>query len=141
MPALIGAAAFAVAAVIAFYGAYGDPHPKSSQESAVLMLVIIDLVVAALLFGLLVPRALRGGSAAWGLVPAIVGLLLAMASWSGVPFVLGATGAVIGAQGRKQARDNGARAGRHTTALVIGVMAMVACVLFTVLGNTVMASN
>jgi hypothetical protein len=141
MPALMGTAAAVVAAAIAVYGAYGDPHPKSSQESGVPFLVIVDLAVAALLFGLVVPRALRSGSVRWGLVPSILALVGVLAFWSGVPFVVGAAGALIAAQGRQRARDNGARAGGHTAALVLGAVAMAAGVAFTVLGNTVLASH
>jgi hypothetical protein len=142
MPALIGGAAVLAAAAIAIYGAYGDPHPKASQESAVPFLVIVDLVVTALLFGLMVPRALRSGAAPWGLVSSIVALVLVFpAFWSGAPLAIGAAGALIGAQGRQRARDNGARAGGHTAALVIGVVAMAACVVMTVLGNTVISSS
>jgi hypothetical protein len=141
MPALAGAAAAVVAAGIAIYGAYGDPHAKANQESAVPFLVIVDVVVAALLFGLLVPRALRSGSARWGLITSIVSVVALAAFWSGAPIALGAAGALIGAQGRQRARENGTPAGGHTAALVLGVVAILATVVFTVLGNTVMTSN
>jgi len=142
MPALIGAAVAVVAAAIAWYGAYGDPHHQvKSQTAAVPFLVIVDVVVAALIFGLLVPRALRSGSVPWGLVTSIVALVGVVAFWSGVPFVVGAAGALIGAQGKKRARDTGARAGGHTAALVIGVVAMALGLVMVVLGNTVLTSN
>lgn len=141
MPALAGAAAAVVAAGVAIYGAYGDPHSQASQESAVPFLVIVDVVVTALLFGLLVPRALRSGSVRWGLITSIVSVVALAAFWSGVPIAVGAAGALIGAQGRQRARDNGTRAGGHTAALVLGAVAVVATVAWTVLGNTVLSGN
>jgi len=97
------------------------------------------VVLAALVFGLLVPRALRSGSARWGLITSIVSVLAMAAFWSGAPIVLGAAGALIGAQGRQRARDNGTPAGAHTAALVIGALVVVAAILATVLGNTVLS--
>src|SRR4051812_26817865 len=53
----VGAAA--AAAAIVSYGAYGDPHADSSQKSAVPILIGVAVVITAIVFGLLVPRALR----------------------------------------------------------------------------------
>lgn len=141
MPALAGAAAAVVAAGIAIYGAYGDPHAQASQESAVPFLAVVDVVIAAVVFGLLVPRALRSGSARWGLITSIVSVVALAAFWSGAPIVLGAAGALIGARGRQRARENGTPAGGHTAALVLGAVVVVATVAWTVLGNTVMTGN
>lgn len=141
LAALAGAATAVVAAGIAIYGAYGDPHPKPNQESGVPFLVVVDVVLAALVFGLLVPLALRGGSARLGLVTSIVSVVALAAFWSGAPIVLGAAGALIGAQGRQRARENGTRTGAHTAALVLGAAAVAVTVVVTVLGNTVLTSG
>lgn len=61
LAARAGAAAVAAGMAVAVYGAYGDPHPEASQESAVPFLVAAVAVVSVLVIGLVVVA----GSIAW----------------------------------------------------------------------------
>jgi hypothetical protein len=80
-------------------------------------------VVTAVVFGLVVPRALRkdsaGGTALGLSIPAI--LLALPAFWSGLPLILGVAGIVVGNHGRFAA--SGAR--KSIVAVVLGALAVV----------------
>jgi hypothetical protein len=141
-----GAAAAAAGTAIAVYGAYGDPHPKAGQESAVPFLVAVVMVVSVIVFGLLVPRALRAvrdgnvRATRWGLASSAVALALTpVAFWSGVPLVVGTAGMLLGADGRRRASAGGAPAKAATAALVIGLIVVAGSIVATVLGNTLLA--
>ena len=118
---------------------------RANQESGVPFLVAIDVVAAALVFGLLVPRLLRAivdGSprAARGAVLCGVAALVSMvAFWSGAPLVLGGAAALLGTKGRRQAGGRGMGSRAYTATLILGVIALVGSVAITVLGNTVLA--
>lgn len=88
-------------------------------------------VTAGLVFGLVVPRALRresaGGTSLALSVPAV--LLLVPAFWSGVPLVLGVAGLLVGNAGR-QAR---AGAGTCIAGAVLGALAVVGYVAIYIL--------
>lgn len=77
----------------------------------------IALGVAAALFGWYIPRAAR--PATGGLVTSLLALASVAVFWSGLPFVLGAAGAVLGWIGR--ARDE--KPVVATPALLVGVLA------------------
>jgi hypothetical protein len=77
----------------------------------------IALAVAAALFGWYILRAAR--PATGGLVTSLLALASVAVFWSGLAFVLGAAGAVLGWIGR--ARD--ARPGLATAASAIGALA------------------
>jgi FtsH-binding integral membrane protein len=85
------------------------------------MLPVI-LVAAGLVFGIVVPRALRkesaGGTALGLSIPAA--LLTLPAFWTGLPLVLGVAGMVVGNSGRN-ARSGG---GKCIAALVLGALAV-----------------
>lgn len=137
-----GALALVVAVATAIYGAFGDPHPSAQQESAVPFICAVLVVVAAGLYGLLLPAGLRGVAAGrWSgaaLTLGIVALVLTPVSfWSGLPLVVGTAAAVLGAAGRRTATTG---RGRATAAVVLGVLAVVACLVMSVLGNTLVAS-
>lgn len=89
------------------------------------LLVVGAVIVAAtaLIFGLVVPRALRkesaGGTALGLAIPAL--LLLLPAFWSGLPFVLGVAAVVVGNAGRRAPTG----AGKCIAALVMGGLAAV----------------
>lgn len=114
-PVSIGVASAAVALVGTFVGAH------DWREIGVISAIVI--VVTAAVFGLVVPRALRkgsaGGTALALAIPAV--LLLVPAFWAGIPFVLGAAGAVVGNAGRRAPTGSG----RSIAGLVLGVLAMV----------------
>jgi len=129
--AWVGVAAAVCGSALTYYGAYGDPHAKSSQESAVPFLVGVSCLVAALAFGFVVPRMSRdGASRAWGIGTGVGALVLTpVAFWSGVPLVLGAAAVLGGSRARSRAT------------VVLGAVAVVASIAMTVLGNTILSSS
>jgi hypothetical protein len=80
-------------------------------------------IASVLVFGLVVPRALRkesaGGTALALSIPAL--LLLLPAFWSGLPLVFGVAGLVVGNAGRKAPSG----AGKCIAAVVLGALATV----------------
>jgi hypothetical protein len=113
------AAIGALTALVAVAGTVVGAHDWT--EVAVVVAVI--LATTALVYGLVVPRALRkesaGGSSLALSVPAL--LLLVPAFWSGLPLVLGVAGALVGNAGRS-ARSG---AGQSIAGLVLGALASV----------------
>jgi len=88
----------------------------------VLFMVPIILIAAGLVFGVVVPRALRkesaGGTALGLSIPAV--LFTMPAFWTGLPLVLGAAGMLVGNAGRN-ARSGG---GKCIAAVVLGALAV-----------------
>ena len=80
-------------------------------------------VATVVVFGFVVPRALRkesaGGTALGLAIPALV--LLLPAFWSGLPLVLGVAGMVVGSVGRKAPSGGG----KCIAAAVLGTLAAV----------------
>ena len=111
----IGLASALVAAAGTAFGAH------DWGEIAVVWSVIA--VATLLVFGLVVPRALRkesaGGTALGLSIPALV--LLLPAFWSGLPLVLGVAGLVVGNAGRRAHSG----AGKCIAAVVVGTLAAV----------------
>ena len=110
----IAVSTWAVAVFWTFYGA------DDWTEIAIALATIT--VAAGLVFGLVVPRALRRGSApGWSVGLGIVAVLATMpAFWSGVPLILGVGAAVLGNSSRTAER----RSGTAITGLVLGVIAV-----------------
>jgi hypothetical protein len=135
MSLTIGAVAAAAAAALAYYGAYGDPHPKANQESGVPSLIVIGVLAAAVVFGFLVPRSLRN-NAGTGRIYGVTALVLTpFVFWSGVPVILGAAGVFVGRIGGGDAAGDKKR----TAAVITGGLAIGVTIAATVLGNTVLA--
>lgn len=113
-PAPIGIATAVVASTLTTLFAH------DWREVAIMVPVI--LVATGLVFGVVVPRALRkesaGGTALGLSIPAV--LLTMPAFWAGLPLVLGAAGMVVGNAGRN-ARSGG---GKCIAALVLGALAV-----------------
>ena len=90
----IGIASCLLATAAAAFGA--------NDWAELLIVVVVLFVTTALVYGLVVPRALRkdsaGGTALGLSIPALV--LLLPAFWSGLPLVLGLAGALLGGAGR-----------------------------------------
>ena len=95
--------------------------------------VVLLAVVTAVVFGVVVPRALRKESAGGtALALAIPAVLLAMpAFWSGLPLVLGLAGVIVGNAGRT-ARTG---AGKCIAAVVLGALAVVSYVAIHVMSG------
>lgn len=112
----VGVAAALVPSAFDVFGA------DSWQEIA----IIVGLVVLTtlLVFGLVLPRALRkesaGGTSLALSIPAA--LLVVPAFWAGIPFVLGLGGMVVGAAGRQAHTGSG----KAIAGLVIGALAALA---------------
>jgi peptidoglycan/LPS O-acetylase OafA/YrhL len=109
-----GLAALVAACAVTVFGAYGDPHPKASQEHAVPFICAVVAVLAIGIFGFLVPAGLRGAAArpgrtsGWALGLSIVGIVaVPVLFWSGLPLLLGTAGVLLGIAGRQAARDAG----------------------------------
>jgi hypothetical protein len=136
-----GLVALAASAAIAWYGAYGDPHPQADQEAAVPAIIAVMAGLIVVLFGALVAPGLRGASthpARWagiGLTLGILGLVaVPVSSWSGLPLVLGTAAALLGGATRSRSR----RLSGWT--LGVGAAAIVLSVVMVVVGNTVLSS-
>jgi ABC-type spermidine/putrescine transport system permease subunit II len=118
-----GIITFAVAALLSVTNA------DSASEAAVE--VVVQAAVAAVVFGLVVPRALRHeGAGGRGLVMGVLALLLVMpAFWSGLPLLLGSGAALVGQAGRHAERGSG----KAIASLVVGLLAVVGYVAVYVL--------
>jgi len=138
-----GAGAAAAAAGLIAYGAYGDPSAPDNQKSAVPFLIGIAVVVSAIVFGLLVPRALRAieagaqTAARWCLGHGIASVVLLIVFWSGVTLIVGAAAVLLAAVGRRQCTG---RATPYSVALWLAGSAIAATVVWTVLTNTVLSN-
>lgn len=112
--AALGAGSGVVASLLTTYGAH------TWEEIAITVPII--LVTAAVVFGVVVPRALRkesaGGTALGLSIPAV--LLVLPAFWAGLPLVLGLGGIVVGNAGRTS--RSGGRA--CIAAVVLGALAV-----------------
>jgi len=117
---LTAAVAIVVAGLLAAWGTFGDDDSSFSDYWPVL--VIIG-VLAAIVYGWVVPRAARGtwSMAKTGLVLSILGLLTVIAFWSGAPPIFAFAGILLGYSARQ-----GAEAGLAKAALGVGVLAIVA---------------
>jgi quinol-cytochrome oxidoreductase complex cytochrome b subunit len=125
---LIGLGAVVVAVMVA---AVANLSGQAASLGEVLILLGFVLVVAAIVFGLVVPWAKRtmemgagNRPAKTGMVLSILGFITIVAFWSGLPVILGAGGAALGQVGRERAASVG-RSGLSLVALIIGVIAVV----------------
>lgn len=128
--AAIGAAAAAAALVAG--GSYGNDY----QWSAVPFMIGIAVVVSALVFGLLVPRALRAieagapTAARWSLGHGIASVLLLVVFWTGAELIVGTAAVLLAATGRKI--SGGAKP--YTVTLWLAGCAMALSVVWTAVG-------
>ena len=96
--------------------------PEEDALREFLVLTGIIVVSTAVVFGVVIPRALAGsGSGATALTLSLLGLLLAAAYWSGLPPVLAIGGIVLALR----TKDSAPR-GRTRAAVAIGAFALVA---------------
>lgn len=118
-----GIAALAVA--LFFTIARADSNGERISMSA------LEIVASAVIFGLVVPRALRQESAGGrGLAIGVIAVLLVIpAFWSGLPMLLGACAALIGYAGKRA----GTGSGKSMASLVVGLFAVIGYVAFYVL--------
>jgi hypothetical protein len=132
--AAIGTALAASAVIV--YGAYGDPDPKSDQQAAVPFLVAGVVLVAAFIYGWLIPRRLNSRRTALAL--SLVGLLLVpVVFWTGLPVVLGSAGALLAWQGRTS-EPRAVSSAVKDPAVLTGAVAIVANIAMIILSNTLL---
>jgi hypothetical protein len=124
-----GAAVAAAMAALALRYAIAWPEEDALREFLVVTGIIV--VSAAVVFGVVIPRALAaGGSARVALTLSVLGLLLAVVYWAGLPPVLAVGGIVLGRRSEGTASSAMTRA-----AVVVGVLALVADVAILVAGS------
>jgi hypothetical protein len=119
MVAITAAVAILISAALAAWGSFsgngdfGDYWP----------VLIITAVLAAIVFGVVVPRALRGTwpMARTGLILSVLGLLTVAAFWSGAPPIFALPGILLGYVARQRGES-----GLATAAVIVGVLAVVA---------------
>lgn len=116
---LVGIVSTIVAVLVAVLSTVLPPVYADQLRALPIVLVVL-LVVAAALFFFIVPRASRSNRpAVAGLVCSILGVLLVVAFWSGLPIVLGTAGALLGRMERTTGR------GLALAAVIVGVAAVV----------------
>ena len=127
---LTAAVAIAVAAILGAWGTFGGDG--NSTGDYIFVLVIIG-VLAAIVYGLVVPRAARGiwPMARTGLILSILGLLTVIVFWSGAPPIFAFAGILLGYFAREREPS-----GLATGAILIGVMALIADVAIYIADQT-----
>jgi asparagine N-glycosylation enzyme membrane subunit Stt3 len=121
-PGVVGITAVIAIAMAAALAAWGSLSGDGDFGDYWPVLVIIA-VLAAIVFGLVVPRAVSGAwpMARTGLILSVVGLLTVAAFWSGAPPIFAFAGILLGYFARQR------RGSREATAAVaIGVLALIA---------------
>ena len=127
---LTAAVAIAVAAILGAWGTFGGDG--NSTGDYIFVLVIIG-VLAAIVYGLVVPRAVRGiwPMARTGLILSILGLLTVIVFWSGAPPIFAFAGILLGYFAREREPS-----GLATGAILLGVMALIADVAIYIADQT-----
>ena len=101
---------------------YVVAHPDEDALREFLVVTGMIVVSTAIVFGVVIPRALASGaSAGVALTLSLLGLLLAAAYWSGLPPVLAIGGVVLGLRSSDREQTGTARA-----AVGFGVVALIA---------------
>jgi hypothetical protein len=115
---IVGVVSTIVAILVAVLSTVLPPIIPEQLRALPIILVVL-LVVAAALFFFVVPRAARSNRpAVAGLICSILGVLLVVAFWSGLPIMLGTAGALLGRMERTTRR------GLAIAAVYIGVAAI-----------------
>ena len=119
-----------VSSVFTYLGAH-DPGEYISM-------LALGLVSAAVVYGWVVPRALRRDAAAkTAMTMSVIAALLTLpAFWTGLPLVLGAAGALVGYAGRGAAKGSGP----SIAALLIGVLAVLGYLTIYIVDGIVMGN-
>lgn len=120
-------AAFLVAAVGLLFGyVIGNDPGESGDAAGFVIVVVITAAITWLVFEYLIPRWEQPGAetARNGLILSVLALITVPAFWLGLPWVLGAGGALLGQTAKERSGEAGD--GKATAAVVIGVLAFVA---------------
>lgn len=134
---VIGIVSALAAAALAVYAVLGGPNVRQSQVDT--PPYVVGFVVAAVVFGLVVPWATRRAQgnrpAKAGLVSSILALLLSVvAFWSGLPLVLGGAGIALGLDGQDRSGAAG-KLGMSRAATVVGALAALVTLAITALDH------
>ena len=129
----VAAMALAGAIALTAFGTFVGEQ-REDQTDGYWLLAVFLIVVTLLVFGLVVRQStqtqIEGNSPALsGLITSISGVLTIAAFWSGLPVILGAAGALLGAEGRQRALQGAGRAGMAQAALILGMLSIVAAVV------------
>jgi hypothetical protein len=121
-PGVVAITAVVAVAMAAALGAWGSFSDNGDFGDYWPVLIIIA-ILAAIVFGFVVPRAVRG---AWplartGLILSILGLVTVVAFWSGAPPIFAFPGILLGYFARQRG-DSGVA----TAAVIVGAVALVA---------------
>lgn len=118
LPVAVGATLFAVA--FNALGVYGDGAGSETRSTGEFLAVSgISVVAVAVVFGLVLPRALRkDGAGGVALTLAILGALSLVAFWAGITPALAVGGILLGFAGRDSAKGSG----RANAAFVVGLL-------------------
>jgi hypothetical protein len=127
----VGAAAVTIAVVALFFGYVVNNDPDSDVVGWIIASGIA-LAAGAVVFLWLIPRAKQDPAnanrpAKIGLACSVLGVVAVLAFWIGLPYVLGAAGAVLGRFGQARAAEAG-HAPQATAAVIIGVLAVAAAI-------------
>lgn len=137
--ARIGAGVAVLAMALIVFGTYADSKASSSQKSGVPFLLVIAAVMAAVVYGVLTPIALRavatgaGSARRWAVGFTVVAVLSLVVFWTGLPLIAGGAAALTGHAARQS--QHGSRA--FAAAWWLGLAAAALTVIVTVLGSTV----
>jgi hypothetical protein len=117
--AITAAVAIAVAAALGAWGSFGDNGDFGDYWPVLLIIAVL----AAIVFGFVVPRAVGG---AWpiartGLILSVLGLLTVAVFWSGAPPIFAFAGILLGYFARRRGET-----GVASAAVIVGVIAFVA---------------
>lgn len=119
------------------YGVFGDSKASASQHDSLPFVIAMGLLVAAVVFGLLVPAGLRAihqgarSASTWALAHGITAVLSLALFWSGLPLILGTGAVLLGTTGRR----SGVAPRQMAIARGLGIFAIVASVAISVIGN------
>ena len=117
--AITAVVAVAISAALGAWGSFGDNGDFGDYWPV----LIIIAVLAAIVFGFVVPRAVRGvwPAARTGLILSVLGLLTVAVFWSGAPPIFALPGILLGYFARQRGET-----GLATAAVIVGVLAVVA---------------
>jgi hypothetical protein len=121
----IAAASVALAIVLLAIGAYSG---SGDDTGYFLVASAIAIAVAVVLFWGIVPRITRPGLG--GVIIGILGVVSLVVFWLGLPSPLAGAATVLGLD----ARESGSEVGKGNAALALAAIAVVAAVVFALIG-------
>jgi hypothetical protein len=133
----IGVASVVGAVVaLAFANVIGNEPGEEGDWGLFILFSAVAALIAVLVFGRVIPRSRAAPPgvnrpARTGFVVSLLGFLTVAVFWTGLPYVLGAGGALLGRIGEERSPQAGQR-GLALAAIVLGVLAIVLAVVVLV---------